>query len=80
MHTEFSWSLGAPPSAEQALIMWQADSSLLDRLVAVLEAGCAVETADKRVACPDGAALDGYRAVFENGAGGWKMTSFARAD
>lgn len=80
MHSEFSWSLGAPPSAEQALIMWQADSSLLDRLVAVLEAGCAVEAADRRIACPDGAALDGYRAVFENGAGGWKMTSFTRAD
>lgn len=77
MDDEFAWSLGGDPSAEQALVMWQADSSAVTELARVIGAGCAV-TGD-RVECP-AAAAPGYRAVFELRGGVWLMTSFLAAE
>ena len=82
MNPAFTWSLGADPNASQALMMWQADSSILDRLIEVLEAGCALETSGDIAVCPSAvataqSAYEGYRARFaKNADGTWSMTSF----
>lgn len=84
MSPEFTWSLGADPSASQALMMWKADSSILEQLSAVLEAGCAVVQKDAEAVCPRAAAqgsYQGHRARFVKGADGvWRMTSFVSGD
>lgn len=84
MSPAFTWSLGADPSASQALMMWQADSSILEQLVAVLEAGCALVQGDTEALCPRAAAraeYHGYRARFARGDDGvWRMTSFVSGD
>jgi len=84
MADEFTWNLGATPSAKAALITWQADARVLEKLIRVLEAGCKLETKPKeRVVCPkttDPAKPGGYTATFAVIGGVWKMTSFASGD
>ena len=84
MNPAFTWSLGAEPSASQALMMWQADSSILDRLGEVLEAGCALDASGATAVCPAAAAksaFQGHRATFARSAGGtWSMTSFVSGE
>lgn len=90
MHPEFVWSLGAPPGAQAALALWQADSSALAALQAVLEAGCRETGAgddenDGEVVCPVEPSAEpggaGYRASFAPGPGGdWRMRAFVPGD
>lgn len=85
MVDDFVWSLGASPSADQAIAMWQADTENLRRLVAVIEAGCVTESGGTRVVCPPEAAgasdYVGHRAAFEVSAGaGWRLTYFVSGD
>lgn len=85
MAAEFTWNLGATPSAKAAIVTWQADSRVLERLIAVLEGGCKQDPAKKsRVTCPadgaDVAKIGSYAASFAIIAGKWKMTSFAAQD
>lgn len=82
MIDEFTWSLGGDTSAEQALVMWQADSSVLAALGAVLKQGCASDGATK-VVCPAAALTEGYaeyRASFALVGKSWRMTSFVQGD
>ena len=85
MRDDFTWSLGAEPNADQAVMMWQADSSVLTSLIDVLEAGCALDDSKAKALCP----LEyrgqpdylGYRAVFQQDAeGNWAMSFFVRGD
>lgn len=81
MHDDFQWSLGAAPSARDALVMWQADSSVLDRLAEVIEAGCRADQSGTRVTCPpahtEQPGFAGHRVGFAQGKdGAWKMTFF----
>lgn len=82
MADEFTWNLGATPSAKAAIVTWQADARVLERLIRVLEAGCRADDKGKKVLCPgkETAAADGYSASFAVVAGQWKMTAFAAAD
>lgn len=86
MQPDFTWSLGADPSASQALMMWRADSSILARMTAALEAGCALVESGSAAVCPAIAAradagYQGYRARFVKGAkGAWKMASFIEGE
>lgn len=85
MSPDFTWNLGAPPSADQALIMWQADTTLLETLAAVIQAGCRTEPGQKRVVCPaeytGQPGYAGHRAGFEPGPGGqWKMIYFVSGE
>jgi len=83
MSSDFEWSLGGAPDADQAVAMWQADSTVLPRLIEVLEAGCHAET-QVRVTCPPAYSQQpgylGYRAGFEKTAGEWLLTFFLRGD
>lgn len=82
MSDDFTWSLGGDPSADQALVMWQADSTSLAALAAALEAGCARANATT-IACPVAAVSDGYtgdRVRFELVGDVWKMRSFLRKE
>ena len=75
------WSLGAEPGADAALATWQADPTVLDALVAALDAGCAV--AGTKVTCPVAAAkpgFTGWRATLEARGAAWKLTSFVQGD
>lgn len=77
----FSWSLGADPSADVAIAMWQADPAVYAALVQTLEAGCVAD--GDVVTCPREYATNpgfsGYRAGFRRGADGlWKMAFFVR--
>jgi hypothetical protein len=83
MHPDFVWSLGAPPGAQAALALWQADSSVLAALKQVLEAGC--RAGRDEVTCPPAYGTEpgfaGYRAHFEPGPDGeWKMRAFVTGD
>lgn len=93
MREDFTWSLGAPPDAAQALRVWRADPAALDALVVAIEAGCGVVSAGRDgavtigaggVVCPAAASQGGhagYRAGFTAGADGrWKMSSFLVGD
>lgn len=83
MAREFTWSLGGKLDADQAVAMWQADSSVLPRLVEVLEKGCHAESA-RRVTCPRAYSQEpgylGYRAGFELVGGEWRWVFFLRGD
>ncbi len=78
-----TYSLGAPPDTDQALVTWRADSELLDELAKVLDAGCRLESAI-RVTCPPAYSQQpgylGYRAGFEVIDGDWKMIFFVTGD
>lgn len=85
MAAEFTWNLGATPSATAAIVTWQADSRVLERLIAVIEAGCHnAPRPQRRVLCPlddaDTTKTGNYAASFGLVAGQWKMTSFAAQD
>ena len=85
MASEFVWSLGADPGAREALIMWQADSTILGRLVESIEAGCRLDSAGKQVSCPpahtEQPGYVGHRVGFEPGGdGAWKMVFFVAGD
>ncbi len=83
MIDDLEWSLGAPPSADQAIAMWQADGGSLPSLVSVLERGCRGES-PTRVSCPpefsEQVGYLGHRAVFELRGDTWKMTSFVSGE
>jgi hypothetical protein len=85
MQSEFTWSLGAPPGADQAVAMWQADSTILGHLIAAIEAGCRMDQDGARVTCPreytQAPEYLGYRAGFARDAkGAWKMSFFVAGD
>jgi hypothetical protein len=83
MAREFRWSLGGGLDADQAVAMWQADSSVLPRLVEILEDGCHAES-NNRVTCPRAYSQQpgylGYRAGFERMGGEWRLVFFLRGD
>ncbi|RMH38795.1 MAG: hypothetical protein D6689_18675 [Deltaproteobacteria bacterium] len=65
------WSEGAAPGADQAVALWRADPTLVSRLVAALEAGCAGN--DQQVACPAAPAPGDIQATFALVGGRWKL-------
>ena len=85
MKRDFQWSLGAPPGARDALVMWQADTSVLDLLAEAIEAGCRADPDGKRVTCPPAYTEQeeflGHRVGFEQAAdGSWLMAFFVSGD
>ena len=84
MADEFTYSFGDSPSAETAVVMWQADPAILSELGKALAAGCAEDKKDGQVVCPAGFLTDanfsGYRAGFRNLNGAWKMVFFVAGD
>jgi len=77
MADAFVWTHGAAPSADQALIMWQADPSLLGKLTVAIDGKCASKGPD-RVVCPAGGAEPS--AVFRKVGDGWQLAEFVAAD
>ncbi len=84
MADEFTYSFGDSPSADTAVVMWQADPTILAELGKVLAAGCAQDPKDAQVVCPAAFLTDGnftgYRAGFRNLGGAWKMVFFVAGD
>lgn len=85
MRDDLVWSLGAEPGANDAVAMWQADTSVLGYLASVIEAGCRMDANGQQATCPPAytEATDylGYRVGFELGKDGvWKMTFFVSGD
>ena len=84
MADEFTYSFGDSPSAETAVVMWQADATILAELGKVLAAGCAEDKKEAQVVCPAAYLTDesfsGYRAGFRNVNGAWKMVFFVAGD
>jgi len=84
MADQFTYSTGDAPSAETAIVVWQADPSILAQMVVALDAGCALDPAGSQAVCPAASASDpafaGYRATFRAAGGIWKLVSFATAD
>jgi hypothetical protein len=75
MADEFTFATGEAPSAETALVVWQADPSILAQLVKAVGAGCSLDASGKQAVCPS-AATSGPRAVFQVSGAGWKMVAF----
>lgn len=71
------WSLGAPPGAEVALAMWQADPTTLAALETAIKAGCGKDGAE--VMCPAAPAPHAVRARFAPRGGVWKLVAFVEA-
>lgn len=80
MVDDFTWSAGAAPSADTAIVMLQADPTLLAALVNVINDGCGVDADGATVMCPANPAPTGYRAGFAQVGGVWKLTFFVGAD
>jgi hypothetical protein len=84
MADEFTYSFGDSPSADTAIVMWQADPNILAELGKALGAGCAQDKKDAQVVCPAAFLTDqnfaGYRAGFRNLGGAWKMVFFVAGD
>jgi hypothetical protein len=78
MASEFTWSLGAEPSMDQAIAMWNADADLLRTMARTLAHGCGHDAASDTIACPAGATVDagGARAGFKKQNGIWRFTFF----
>lgn len=81
MVDQFTYTTGDEPSADTAILVWQADPSILAELDKVLDAGCAHDAGRKEVVCPAAFLQDpgqsGYRAGFRQVEdGGWRMVSF----
>jgi len=72
---EFVWSAGGAPSADQAIIMWQADPTIASRLLAALDAGCGGADGGA-VTCPAEPAPGGPRATFRLVGDAWMFVSF----
>jgi hypothetical protein len=74
------WSLGAPPSAETALVMWQADPSLLEAMQGAIAKGCGAVTGASDVVCPIAASKDaaflGPRLRLSARSAQWRVTEF----
>lgn len=85
MADDFIWSLGGTPGADMAIMMWQADTSVLNNLETILRAGCRADPDGARVSCPpeysERAGYLGYRAELAQTAPGvWKLTVFASGE
>jgi hypothetical protein len=82
MAEEFTYSFGDGPSADTAVLVWQADPTILGEIGKALAAGCGEK--DGQVVCPAAFLQDqnftGYRAGFQNLGGGWKMVFFVAGD
>lgn len=86
------WSLGGAPSADTALVMWQADPATLDTMAGLIEGGCGAAAtspsaspttaaAGKRVSCPAGAPVTGkWQLLLEPRGQTWKIASFVQAE
>ncbi|MBL4632722.1 MAG: hypothetical protein JKY56_02550 [Kofleriaceae bacterium] len=74
------WSPGSAGNAELAMVMWQADTGLLDAMSTVLDEGCTAES-DSRIRC-DTAKQSGMAAhvIFEKRAPGWVLSEFLREE
>ena len=83
MADEFTYSFGDSPSAETAVVMWQADPNILSELSKALSAGCAQDPKDGQVVCPAAFLTDGnfagYRAGFRNLGAPGRWCSSSRA-
>lgn len=84
MADEFTYSFGDSPSADTAIVMWQADPNIFAELGKALAAGCAHDRKEAQVVCPAAFLTDqnfaGYRAGFRNVGGAWKMVFFVAGD
>jgi hypothetical protein len=80
---DVTWSFGAEPGIEGAMITWQADPEVLEHMAAALDAGCRTVD-DRTVSCPPAASEQpeflGWRAVFQPREGRWVMTAFVQGD
>ncbi len=80
MVDDFTWSLGGAPSADQALTVWSADTTILVQLRKTLAAGCDA-AGDGVIGCPAAAGAAGaWRAEFKKIGATWKFTSFVQAE
>jgi len=79
MAKEFEWSFGANGvDADEAIKEWRNDKASMRALVDVLKRGCHAKS-PKSVYCP-GKGGYAYRALFEKGKNGWRMTVFVNGD
>ncbi|MBP9087179.1 MAG: hypothetical protein KBG15_13745 [Kofleriaceae bacterium] len=74
------WSLGAGPSGDTALAMWQADPTVLDAMHKVIDAGCGA-SGNGDVVCPAAAsnpAFVDWRLTLSARSGTWKIAAFVQ--
>ena len=74
------WSLGAGPSGDTALAMWQADATVLEAMHKVIDAGCGASS-NGEVVCPAAASDPAYvdwRLTLSARAGTWKIAAFVQ--
>ena len=84
MADQFVYSSGDEPSADTAIVVWQADPSIFGELTRALDAGCAHDPAKGEVVCPAAFLSDagqaGYRAGFRQAGGSWRMVYFTQGE
>ena len=74
------WSLGAGPSGDTAMAMWQADASVLEAMHKVIDAGCGASS-NGDVVCPAAAsdpAFADWRLTLSARSGKWRISSFVQ--
>ena len=78
------WSPGEAGNADVAMVMWQADSSLLEAMRIAIGRGCVAGDGNVTVSCPRAYSEEpnyrGHRLIAEERAGRWVVTAFVKSE
>ncbi len=80
---DVQWSEGEVGSADVAMAMWQADTSLLEAMRTVIATGCVAGDGDVSVSCPRAYSetpnYKGHRLILEKRGDQWLITAFVKS-
>ncbi len=66
------------------MVMWQADTSLLEAMLAVINRGCKSGDGAVTVSCPEAYSMEpnyrGHRLILEERDGRWVVTAFVKSE
>ena len=78
--SDVQWSPGEPGNADVAMVMWQADTSLLDAMRVAISRGCVAGDGALSVSCPraysERSDYQGHRLIAEKRGDRWLVTAF----
>tara|TARA_R110002096_G_scaffold44526_13_gene120432 strand:- start:40 stop:984 length:945 start_codon:yes stop_codon:yes gene_type:complete len=81
---DVQWSEGDSGSAEVAMVMWQADTSLMDVMLETIGKGCLAGDGDVSVSCPSAYSKEpdfsGHRLIAEKRGKRWLVTAFVKSE
>ncbi|MCP4447065.1 MAG: hypothetical protein GY811_17210 [Myxococcales bacterium] len=81
---DVQWSSGEVGNVDTAMVMWQADSSLLEAMRIVIAKGCVTGDGAVTVSCPRAYSQEpsyrGHRLIAEKRGSAWLVTAFVKGE